>query len=543
MVEKNVFTKEDTVRGSITEFRRGWDVLKYDLTVQPDIIAKKITGKNIITYKEDSPVKIMQIDLQQPLEIDSITGENNNHFSYKRQNNVCLVAIRDSTQTNEFKPDVHTIVVYYHGEPKEAKRPPWDGGFVWKTDENNNPFIATACQGVGASIWWPCKDHQSDEPDSGMNITLIAPDTLCAVSNGRLKNVSASINGMKSWRWEVKNPINLYGVTMNIGKYVSWNDTLMGENGKLDLEYWVLDYNFEKARKQFAQVKPMLRTHEYWFGKYPFYEDSYKLVEAPFLGMEHQSAVAYGNKYQNGYGGKDLSGTGWGLKWDFIIVHESGHEWFGNNVTAKDIADMWIHEGFTNYSETLYTEKMFGKEAADEYNYGIRRNIKNDRNIIGYYGVNKEGSVDMYYKAGNMIHMIRQTMQNDSTFRSILRGLNSTFYHQTVTTKQIEDYISNEAKFDFSKLFDQYLRTRQIPVFQFYLSKNRRKLFFRWSNCVNGFNLPIYVSDNDINLTFNATETWKNVPVSKKLIASQLADVIEKKYYIAIKPLKSNPKF
>ncbi|MDQ6814161.1 MAG: M1 family metallopeptidase, partial [Bacteroidota bacterium] len=451
---------------------------------------------------------------------------------------VCFVFLRDSLATFKFLPGIRKLTIYYHGTPKEALRAPWDGGLVWKTDSKDNPWIATACQGLGASVWWPCKDHQSDEPDSGMRIQIIAPDTLVAVSNGRLQNVSAPVHGMKTWTWVVKNPINTYGVTMNIGKYVKWNDTLMGEGGKLDLEYWVLNYNLEKAKKQFAQVKPMIRSYEYWFGKYPFYEDSYKLVETPFLGMEHQSAVAYGNKYENGYLGRDLSGSGWGLKWDFIIIHESGHEWFGNSITSKDLADMWVHEGFTNYSETLYTETMFGKQAATDYNYGIRGNIKNDKTIIGPYGVNKEGSGDMYYKASNMLNIIRQTINDDNKFRNILRGLNTTFYHKTVTTKEIEDFISNKSGRDFSKIFDQYLRTTQIPVLEYYLTNNKQKIFFRWTNCLPGFDLPINIFTEEGSMLIAPTEIYKSVPIAKKFTMTPIEKIIEKKYYVQVRQVK-----
>jgi aminopeptidase N len=459
MEQKDIFTKADTLRGSITKYRQGWDVLKYDLTVQPDINDKSIKGSNTITYREDVAITTMQIDLQQPLVVDSIKDQDNKNYTFSRDSNVCFVHLRDSTIKYNFLPGIKTITVFYHGVPKEAKRAPWDGGVIWSKDSTGNPFIATACQGLGASVWWPCKDHQSDEPDNGMSIHIITPDTLTAVSNGRLKNTSASVNGMRTWTWEVKNPINTYGVTMNIGKYSSWKDTMMGEGGILDIEYYALNYNVDKAKRQFEQVKPMLHSHEYWFGKYPFYEDSYKLIETPFLGMEHQSGVAYGNNYQNGYRGRDLSGTGQGLKWDFIIIHESGHEWFGNNITSEDLADMWLHESFTNYSETLYIQNMFGKDAAEDYCFGIRKNIKNDRTIIGYYGVNKEGSGDMYYKGANMLHLIRQSINNDTLFRNILRGLNKDFYHQSVTSKQVEEYFSTKSGFDFSKVFDQYLRT------------------------------------------------------------------------------------
>ena len=308
---------------------------------------------------------------------------------------------------------------------------------------------------MGASVWYPCKDHQSDEPDNGASLTITVPDTLVAVSNGRLKEKKSNNDGTVTWRWEVKNPINNYNIVPYIGKYVNFTDTLNGEKGKLDLSFWVLDYNLEKAKQQFDRnVKPMLHCFEYWMGPYPFYEDSYKLVESSHLGMEHQSATAYGNHYMNGYLGMDLSGSGWGKNWDYIIVHESGHEWFANNITTNDIADMWVHEGITDYSETLFVECQYGKEAANEYTQGLRKGIHNDKPIIGPYGVNQEGSNDMYDKGNNIMHTIRQIINNDSLFRNILSGLNKDYYHKTVDSKDIENYISRKSGIDFSEVFD-----------------------------------------------------------------------------------------
>jgi aminopeptidase N len=331
-------------------------------------------------------------------------------LQFSCEGNTCLV------QTgNELNGKMYRLDIVYHGVPRPAVNPPWDGGWIWKKDAKGRAWMTVACQGLGASVWFPCKDHQSDEPDEGASLTMVVPDTLVAVANGRLTNQSSG-KGLASYTWQVENPINNYTIIPYIGKYVNFTDTLMGEKGKLDLSYWVLDYDLEKAKKQFTQVKPMLRAFEYWFGPYPFYEDSYKLVEAPHLGMEHQSAVAYGNKFMNGYMGGDLSGTGQGKWWDYIIVHESGHEWFANNITTNDIADMWVHEGFTDYSETLFIEYYKGKDSANVYLQGLRRNISNDKPIIGPYGVNQEGSGDMYFKGANMIHTIRQVINDEKTF-------------------------------------------------------------------------------------------------------------------------------
>jgi aminopeptidase N len=343
-------------------------------------------------------------------------------------------------------------------------------------------------------------------------LTVDAP--LKAVSNGRLVRTLDNTDGTRTYEWAVKNPINNYGVNANIGRYEHWSDTLHGEKGVLTLDYYVLPENLKRAKEQFKQVKLMLRAFEYWFGPYPFYEDGYKLVEVPYLGMEHQSSITYGNAYRNGYLGRDLSGTGWGLKWDFIIIHESGHEWFANNITYRDIADMWIHESFTNYSESLYTEYHFGKKAAAEYVRGTRKGISNDRPIIGYYDVNNEGSGDMYPKGGNMLHTIRQIVDNDALWRDILRGLNKEFYHQTVTSAQIEQYMIKKSGKNLQKVFDQYLRTAQVPVLEYKIK--RGKCSVRWSNCVPGFDMPLKVSFGSGQYEWIApATTWQTLKKSK----------------------------
>ena len=492
--KKTVFTHADTLRGGNGPGRNWWDVTKYDLHVKFNIEDSTIRGFNNIAFKVLNSGEIIQVDLQEPLLIDSIylsysitkgTGRSEKIEKFTREGNAYF--IRDM----HLDRGTHGVLtVYYHGKPTIAVRPPWDGGLIWTKDKSNSPWVSIACQGLGASVWYPCKDIQSDEPDSAeMHITC--PDTLVCVGNGRLRGKIINGDGTATYYWAVVNPINNYCIIPYIGKYVHFGEIFKGEKGDLTMDYWVLDSNLDKAKKQFQDAPRMMKAFEYWFGPYPFYEDGYKLVDAPHLGMEHQSATAYGNGYQNGYHGTDLSGSGWGLKWDFIIVHESGHEWFGNNITSKDLADMWIHESFTNYSETLFTEYYYGKEAADAYVIGTRKRIVNDVPIIAPYGVNKEGSGDMYYKGGNMLHTIRQAINNDDLFRKILRGLNKIFYHQTVTTKQIENYISTQSKIDFSKVFDQYLRTTQIPVLEY--KQNGYQLQYRYTNCVAGFKLPLKI--------------------------------------------------
>lgn len=531
--QKNQFTHQDTLRGTIGPERSWWDVLYYDVYVIPDFNTKSIKGNTTIRYKvvQEKHTGYMQIDLQKPLMIDTLYYDNKPYVNYPampyyNEGNVWHIPLPKASMNS-----VHTLTIVYHGIPREAQRPPWDGGWIWKKDDKGRPWMTVTCQGWGASVWYPCKDHQSDEPDDGATLRITVPDTLVAVGNGRLTEKKENTNGTATWIWTVKNPINNYNLIPYIGKYVNFTDTLNGERGKLDLSYWVLDYNLEKAKAQFGRdVKAMLHCFEYWFGPYPFYEDSYKLVESSHLGMEHQSATAYGNHYLNGYLGRDLSGSGWGLKWDFIIVHESGHEWFGNNITSNDVADMWVHEGITNYSETLFTDCQFGTEAGNEYCIGTRKNVVNDRPIIGIYGVNKEGSGDMYYKGGNMMHTIRQVINNDSLFREVLRGLNKTFYHKTVDTKDIEDYISKKSGIDFSKVFDQYLRTTIIPVLEYKIEGD--KLSYHWSNCVKGFAMPVRLNKSDEWL-YPTTE-WKSIDATAEMKENFQVD---KNFYILVKKL------
>lgn len=510
-IKNKIFTHADTLRGSITPGRAWWDVLRYDITVKPDYITKSTEGKSRITYKvlSNANFPIMQIDLQEPLQIDSIYLNDSGKLSFSKEGNVWHVQL-----PGQKRASVNYVDIFFHGNPRIAARPPWDGGWTFTTDSLGRPWMTVTCQGLGASVWYPCKDHQADEPDNGASLTMIVPDTLVAVANGRLQLKKINHNGTATYKWAVVNPISNYCIIPYIGKYVNFSEIYNGEKEKLDLNYWVMDYNLPIARSYMPkEVHNMLKSFEYWFGPYPFYEDGYQLIDVPNTGMEHQSAVSYGNWYKPGYRTRDGSGTGWGLKWDFIIVHESGHEWFGNNITTTDLADMWVHEGFTNYSETLYIDYIFGKEAANEYNVGIRRGIRNDRPIIAQYDVNDQGSADMYPKAGNMLHAIRHSIDKDTLFRDILRGLNKTFYHQTVTSKQIENYISEHAKYDYSKVFDQYLRTTQIPKLEFYFSDDNKNVFYRWSNCVSGFNLPLVLKRNETRLEIVPSETWKSIEV------------------------------
>jgi len=517
------FTRADTLRGSFTTPERAWwDVVFYDLHVAVNPNDSSISGYTGITYRVLTPGRELQVDLMAPLAVDSMV-QDRRAVPFRRDGNAYFA----KPSTRQRAGDHRTITVYYHGKPRVATRPPWEGGFTWTSDSLGRPWVVTTDQGMGASVWWPNKDTQADEPDS-QRVALTVPDPMIDVSNGRLRRVTHHADGTTTYEWFVVNPINNYAIAVGAGSYDHYSDLFQGENGPLTLDFWPLSYHREAAQRQFVQATTMLQCFEHWFGPYPWYEDGYKLVEVPHPGMEHQSAVAYGNWYANGYRGRDASGTGLGLKWDFIIVHESAHEWFGNNITAKDNADMWVHESFANYAEGLYTECLFGKQAGAAYTVGTRRGIRNDRPIIPPYGVNDEGSGDMYPKGGNMLHTIRQIVDDDEKWRAILRGLNQTFWHQTVMGKQVEDYISAHAGTDLTRVFDQYLRTTQVPVLEYRIEGGM--LSFRWTDVVPGFDMPLQVTVSpDTFSVVHPTAAWQTVPLR---LATPADFKVDPNYYV-----------
>ena len=519
---KKEFTRQDSLRGTNNEFRNWWDVKHYKVNVEPDFSTKSIKGTSTITFdisaKQGSD--LIQIDLQEPMKIVHVKLNGQEIKEFKQDGNVYFITVGKKLKAKD-----NLLELQYQGNPRVAIKAPWDGGWIFTKDEKGRDWMSVAVQGLGASAWFPNKDYLGDEPDNGMELEIVTPKDLVGVGNGRLVS-EKTIKDKKIYTWKVVNPINNYNIIPYIGNYVNFKDTYQGEKGKLDLNYYVLDYNLEKAKIQFEQAKLMLKSFEYWFGPYPFYEDSFKIIDAPHLGMEHQSGIAYGNKFKNGYLGRDLSGSGWGLKWDFIIVHEAGHEWFGNNITEKDVADMWIHESFTAYSETLFTETYYGKKAADEYVRGTRNAIQNDIPIIGVYGVNQEGSGDMYYKGANMIHTLRTWLNDDVKFRGILRGLNKEFYHQTVTTAQIENYIAQNSGLDLTAFFNQYLRTIDIPTLE--IKQENNQISYRYTTIVEGFKMPLRLNNSEI--TIYPTKDWQ---VLNQSTIKKVSDVeVNPNYYI-----------
>ena len=522
------YTHADTLRGSNGPARAWWDAVFYDLHVRVNLADSSISGWNAITYRVLHAFPEMQIDLQVPLDVDSIV-QDRKQLVYRRDGNAFFVTLR--ARPAQRQGTLGTVTVWYHGKPRIGRRLPWDGGFTFQSDSLGNPWIATANEGLGASVWWPNKDYLGDEPDS-QRIAITVPDSLIDVSNGRLRGTTHNGDGTTTYEWFVTSPINNYDVAINAGRYAHFSDTLDGEAGRLTLDYWPLAYHVEAAGRQFQQVVPMLKCFEHWFGPYPWYADGYKLIETPHLGMEHQSGVAYGNHFLNGYLGRDLSRTGLGLQWDFIIVHESAHEWFGNNISAEDHADMWVHESFANYAEGIFTECLLGKTAGAAYMIGARHGVRNDRPVIPpAYGVNAQGSGDMYPKGGNMLHTIRAIIDDDARWRGILRGLNQRFRHQTVTGQQIRDYISQEAGIDLSTVFVQYLTTTKIPALEYRVQGGT--LSYHWADVVPGFDMPVRVNVPGLGTrVLHPTEAWQTLEAPSPQ-AAELS--VDENFYVAVR--------
>jgi aminopeptidase N len=479
------FTRRDSLQGGLCMERISYNVLRYDLNITINPEKKEISGYNDITFKAVHPTKKIQLDLFDNMKIDEISNQNFGKLEYVREENAVFVQFPSSL----IQDSVYTIRFMYHGNPKIAKNAPWDGGFVFKKDSNGKDFIGVAVQGTGASLWYPVKDSQSDEPDFGASVKVAVPNGLMNVSNGRFQGSTDLGNGYTRWDWEVKNPINTYSITVNVADYVHFSDSLPN----LDIDYYVLRENAEKAKIHFdADVKPMMNCFQSKFGNYPFAEDGFKLVESPYLGMEHQSAVAYGNKYRKGYLGSDLSGTGVGMFFDYIIIHETGHEWFGNSITSQDIADMWIHEGFTTYTETVFVECMKGYEAALKYVNGQARNVRNDKPIIGKYGVNSRGSGDMYYKGSLLLNTLRHVINDDTKWWQLLYNYSEHFKKQIITTEMVIAYFNEQTNMDLTPIFKQYLYTANIPALEY--KKIGTELQYQWKNVNSDFNMPVDIA-------------------------------------------------
>lgn len=518
------FTRRDSLQGGLRPERTSYDVQHYGLDITIDIDKKFIKGYNEIVFNTVTATSKIQVDLFENMKVDSIVY-NKQKLAYKRDNDAVFITFPKKLE----KGSEETIRFYYSGNPVIAKNAPWDGGFVFTKDGAGKPWVGVAVQGTGASLWYPVKDHQTDEPDRGATIKVAVPNGLMNVSNGRFIGSTDLKNGYTRWDWEVKNPINNYDITVNIADYAHIHDT---QNG-LDLDYYVLRANEEKAKKQFTQVKTMLQCFEQKFGPYPFREDGYKLVETPYLGMEHQSAVAYGNKYKMGYMGMDLSYTGLGNNFDYIIVHESGHEWFGNSITSKDIADMWIHEGFTTYSETVFVECTRSYDDALNYINGQRQNVQNDKPAVGIFGVNDEGSGDKYFKGALMINTLRSIVNDDNKWWKIIYDFSTTFKKKVIDTKDVTDFFNKQTGMNLTPIFNQYLRYTEIPILEMKLTAGN--LEYRWKANEPNFAMPVDITVNGKIIRLNGTQTWQKQKTTAKSFSD--VQVANLRFYIKVNTL------
>ncbi len=513
IVSEKRFTRADSLRGGQSSERTAYDINYYHLNIRIDPAKQYISGQNLFRFTASRDFSRLQFDLSKNMEVESVLYKNQ-EIHYFREFDAVFVDFPETIK----KGAKEEFVVIYSGFPKVAVNAPWDGGLVFKEDSLGNPWVGAAVQGIGASLWWPNKDQQADKVDS-MLISIAVPDTLMNVSNGQYKGTKALGDGYTRYDWFVSYPINPYNVTLNVGKFAHSSDVFQGEEGKLKLDYYVLPENIEKAKRHFAENVPaMLHCFEHWFGPYPFYRDGFKLIESAYVGMEHQSAVAYGNQFRNGYLGRDNSGTGYGKDWDFIIIHESGHEWFGNNITSKDIADSWIHEGFTTYSEALFVECKHGKKAGEAYVKGLRNLIQNKTPLVGVSGVDDNRPADIYYKGANILQTIRSIINNDEKWRGILRGLNSHFSLQTVTTKNIVDYMNKESGINLTPIFNAYLYYAEIPTLEF--NKNDGVIEYRWDTKEKDFDLPVYImfsGESEWTILY-PTHEWKKLKKSGEFI-------------------------
>lgn len=501
LVHAQNFTRKDSLQGGLRPERTNFDVLRYDLNIKINPDERFLSGYNNITFQVTENTGRIQIDLFANMQVDSIVF-NSQKMAYKREFNAVFVDF----DTILLKGVRESLRFYYSGNPLTAKNAPWDGGFVWRKDKAGKPWIGVAVQGTGASLWYPVKDHQSDEPDFGATIRVAVPDGLMNVSNGRFLGSEKLSGGYTRWDWEVKSPINNYDLSVNIADYVHFGENYNG----LDLDYYVLRENLEAAKIKFEEVKPMMDCYQEKFGIYPFTDDGFKLIDTPYLGMEHQSAVAYGNQYRMGYLGRDLSETGIGLKFDFIIIHESAHEWFGNSITSSDIADMWIHEGFTTYAESVFVECEWGYEKAMQYINGQGKLVRNDEPIIGKYGMNNKGSGDMYPKGALMINTIRHMVNDDAKWWRLMRKYVETFRHKIIDTQTVINFFNQETGRNLSPIFQQYLYYKNLPILE--VEPSEKTFKYRWKTDVQNFEMPFEYTYNERNFRQTATGEWQTAP-------------------------------
>src|SRR5215510_13633189 len=511
-------SRADILRGEYGPWRANNDLLSYDLDIRVDPEKKFIGGKNTIRFKMLKDDNRIQLDLFDNLKVDKILY-GSTELKYTRELGAVFVDFPATLKKNS----VQSIEFHYSGSPKETGR---FGGISFRKDPAGRDWITTACQGVGASVWWPNKEQQRDEVEN-MRLRVAIPNALTDVSNGRLVGKTNLGDGYTRYDWAISYPINNYCVSLNIGQYEHFSDRL----GDLTMDFYCLPENLEKAKRQFAQAKPMIEAFQNYFGEYPFKRDGYKLIEVPYSGMEHQSAVTYGNRFANGYLERDWTGVGVSLKFDFIIIHESAHEWFGNSITASDVSDEWIHEGWATYAECVYVEALFGTDDAIRYVNGYKSKVRNQQPIITTRGVNKSPSQDMYFKGALFLNTLRSVINDDAKWWKLLRSYSMHFRYQNIATADLVKYFNVQTGLNLTPIFDQYLRQAELPVLELQLRQNDGTVSYRWKTVVKDFAMPVKVGRrNDWQLVKPTTE-WQTM---KSGLQRDEFDVATDRYYIEV---------
>jgi aminopeptidase N len=511
-------TRADILRGAYGRYRANNDLLSYRLDVRVDPQKKTIAGKNSIRFRMLKDDTRIQIDLYADLNVDKVLlGQT--PLKYEREIDAVFIDFPSTLKSGR----EYSIDFYYSGSPREQGR---FGGMAFRADPAGNPWINTACEGEGSSVWWPSKDQWRDEPQE-MWISVSIPDDLVDVSNGRFEGKTPRGDGYTRWDWHVQYPINSYDVSLNIGKYVHFGELYKD----MTLDFYVLPGSLDGAKRQFSQARGMLQAFEHYFGEYPFKKDGYKLVHVPYSGMEHQSAVTYGNRFANGYLERDWTGVGISTKFDFIIIHESGHEWFGNAVSAADVSDMWIHEGWTTYLEGLYVEYTFGKDDAFKYLNAYKSKVKNDQPIITQRGIHRTPSQDMYFKGALLLHTLRAVVDDDENWFKLLRDVYQHFKYQNILTEDLVRFVNEHLGQDLTPIFDQYLRRSALPTLELAFNPREATLAYRWLTDERAFAMPVDVSGGGRSWRLHPTTDWAVMPNS---ITADDFSVATDRFYVKV---------
>ena len=511
-------TRADILRGDYGRYRANNDLLHYELDVRVDPDKKSIAGKNTIRFKMLKDDTRIQLELYANLAVGKILHDTT-PLKYERELNTVYIDFPETLRSGRS----YEITFHYSGSPQEQGR---FGGLAFRKDPAGRHWINTANEGEGSSVWWPSKDQWRDEPE-GMDIRVAVPNGLMDVSNGKFMGKTDLADGYTRWDWRVHYPINSYNVSLNIGEYAQFSDRL----GDLPLDYFVLPGSLEKAKAQFAQAKPMIEAYEKYVGKYPFPKDGYKLIEVPYSGMEHQSAVTYGNRFANGYLERDWTEVGISLKFDFIIIHESGHEWFGNAVSAADTSDMWIHEGWTTYLEGVYVEALFGYDDALKYVNGYKKKVGNREPVITQRGIHRSPNQDMYFKCALFLHTLRSVVNDDARWWKLVHDTFEHFKYQNIMTEDIVRFFNAELKQDLTAVFDQYLRRTDLPTLELTFDDKAGTVSYRWKADERAFAMPIRVGSRAAWQTIRPTTDWQTMP---NKLGKERFEVATDLYYVNV---------